>query len=59
MMPRKTSMRLNRRGDKSRKVEALQRIIREFDQMAADLELQIKIEDAAIQAMLSRFPLVK
>ena len=45
MMPRKTSMRLNRRGNKSRKVEALQRIIREFDQMAADLELQIKIEE--------------
>jgi flagellar FliJ protein len=30
---------------KSRQAEELRRIIREFDQMAADLELQIKIEE--------------
>ena len=44
---RETSTRLNCREveENSRKVEELQRIIREFDQMAADLELQIKIEE--------------
>jgi hypothetical protein len=31
--------------EQSRKVEELQRIIREFDQMAAHLELQIKSEE--------------
>jgi hypothetical protein len=31
--------------EKSRKVEDLQRIIREFDQMASDLERQIQIEE--------------
>ena len=40
MKSRDTSIRVNR-GE----VEELQRIIREFDQMAADLELQIKIEE--------------
>ena len=40
-------MRLKRREveEKSRKVEDLQRIIREFDQMAADLEREIQIEE--------------
>jgi flagellar protein FliJ len=41
MKSRDTSIRVNRS-----EVEELQRIIREFDQMAADLELQIKIEEA-------------
>jgi len=47
MDSRETAMRLMRREfeEKSRKVEDLQRIIREFDQMAADLELQIQIEE--------------
>ena len=40
MKSRDTSIRVNRS-----EVEELQRIIREFDQMAADLELQIKIEE--------------
>jgi hypothetical protein len=31
--------------EKSRKVEDLERIIREFDQMAADLERQIQLEE--------------
>lgn len=40
-------MRLKRREveEQSRKVEDLERIIREFDQMAADLERQIQIEE--------------
>ena len=40
-------MRLKRREEeeKSRKVKNLQRIIREFDQAAADLERQIQIEE--------------
>lgn len=40
-------MRLKRREveEKSRKVEDLERIIREFDQMAADLERQIQLEE--------------
>ena len=40
-------MRLKRREveEKSRKVEDLQRIIREFDQTAADLEREIQIEE--------------
>ena len=40
-------MRLKRRevDEKSRKVEDLERIIREFDQMAADLERQIQLEE--------------
>jgi flagellar protein FliJ len=44
---RETSKLLNCREveENSRKVEELQRIICEFDQMAADLELQIKIEE--------------
>jgi flagellar protein FliJ len=41
MKSRDTSIRVNRS-----EVEELQRIIREFDQMAADLELQIKIEES-------------
>lgn len=47
MKSRETNMRLKRREveEKSRKVEDLQRIIREFDQMAADLERQIQIEE--------------
>lgn len=40
MKSRDTSIRVN-----CSEVEELQRIIREFDQMAADLELQIKIEE--------------
>ena len=40
MKSRHTSIQVNRS-----EVEELQRIIREFDQMAADLELQIKIEE--------------
>jgi hypothetical protein len=40
MKSRDMSIRVNRS-----EVEELQRIIREFDQMAADLELQIKIEE--------------
>ena len=40
-------MRLKRRevDEKSRKIEDLERIIREFDQMAADLERQIQLEE--------------
>lgn len=40
-------MRLKRREveEKTRRVEDLERIIREFDQMAADLERQIQIEE--------------
>lgn len=40
-------MRLKRREveEQSRKVEDLERIIREFDQMAGDLERQIQIEE--------------
>jgi flagellar FliJ protein len=47
MDSRETAMRLMRREfeEKSRKVEDLKRIIREFDQMAADLERQIQIEE--------------
>ena len=40
MKSRDMSIRVN-----CSEVEELQRIIREFDQMAADLELQIKIEE--------------
>lgn len=35
--------------EKSRQVEELNRIIREFDRMAADLELQVKIEEDRTQ----------
>jgi flagellar protein FliJ len=47
MKSRDTALRLKRREveEKSRKVDDLQRIIREFDQMAADLERQIQIEE--------------
>ena len=47
MKARETTMRLKRReaDEKSRKVEDLERIIREFDQMAADLERQIQLEE--------------
>lgn len=47
MKSREAAIRLKRHEveEKSRKVEDLQRIIREFDQMAADLERQIKIEE--------------
>jgi flagellar protein FliJ len=47
MKSRETAKRLKRREveEKSRKVEDLQRIIREFDQMAADLEREIQIEE--------------
>jgi hypothetical protein len=47
MKSRETAVLLKRHEveEKSRKVEDLQRIIREFDQMAADLERQIQIEE--------------
>ena len=47
MKSRETAVRLKRHEveEKSRKVEDLQRIIREFDQMASDLERQIQIEE--------------
>lgn len=40
-------MRLKRRDvdEKARKVQDLERIIREFDQMAADLDRQIQLEE--------------
>ena len=47
MKARDTAMRLKRRevDEKSRKVEDLERIIREFDIMASDLERQIQLEE--------------
>lgn len=47
MKARETAMRVKRRevDEKSRKVEDLERIIREFDQMALDLERQIQLEE--------------
>jgi hypothetical protein len=47
MKSRETTMRLKRHEveEKSRKVEDLERIIREFDQMASDLERQIQLEE--------------
>jgi len=47
MKARDTAMRLKRREveEQSRKVEDLERIIREFDQMATDLERQIQLEE--------------
>lgn len=47
MRARETAMRVKRReaDEKSRKVEDLERIIREFDQMALDLERQIQLEE--------------
>ena len=47
MKSRETAMLLKRREveEKSRKVEDLERIIREFDQMASDLERQIQLEE--------------
>ena len=47
MKARETAMRLKRHDvdEKNRKVEDLERIIREFDQMAADLERQIQLEE--------------
>ncbi len=47
MKARETVMRLKRRDveEKSRKVDDLERIIREFDTMAADLERQIQLEE--------------
>lgn len=47
MKPRDLAVRLKRHEveEKSRKVDDLERIIREFDQMAADLERQIQLEE--------------
>lgn len=47
MKARESAMRLKRRevDEKMRKVEDLERIIREFDQMATDLERQIQLEE--------------
>lgn len=47
MKARENTMRLRRRDvdDKVRKVEDLERIIREFEQMAVDLDRQIQIEE--------------
>jgi flagellar protein FliJ len=47
MKARETAMRLKHREmeDKTRKVEDLERIIREFDVMGADLERQIQLEE--------------
>lgn len=47
MKARETAMRVKRRevDEKARKVEDLERIIREFDQMALDLERQIQLEE--------------
>lgn len=47
MKPRETAMRSQRHtvDAKSRNVESLERIIREFDQMAADLDRQIQLEE--------------
>jgi hypothetical protein len=47
MKSREMAMRVKRHEveEKSRKVEDLERIIREFDQMAADLERQIQLEE--------------
>jgi len=47
MKSRELVMSLKRREaeEKSRKVADLERIIREFDQMAADLERQIQLEE--------------
>jgi flagellar FliJ protein len=47
MKAREQVMRTKRRevDEKIRKVEDLERIIREFDQMAADLERQIQLEE--------------
>ena len=47
MKARETAMRLKRRevDDKTRKVDDLERIIREFDVMALDLERQIQLEE--------------
>jgi hypothetical protein len=47
MKSREAAIRVKRREveEKTRKVEDLERIIREFDQMAADLERQIQIEE--------------
>ena len=47
MKSRDMAVRLKRREveEKTRKVDDLERIIREFDQMAADLERQIQLEE--------------
>jgi flagellar protein FliJ len=47
MKARETAMRLKRREVdlKSRQVDDLERIIREFDQMALDLDRQIQLEE--------------
>lgn len=47
MKARENALRLKRRNveDRSRKVEDLERIIREFDLMAADLDRQIQAEE--------------
>jgi flagellar FliJ protein len=47
MKSREMAMSLKRREveEKARKVDDLERIIREFDQMAADLERQIQLEE--------------
>ncbi|MBA2127012.1 flagellar export protein FliJ [Hyphomicrobium methylovorum] len=47
MKSRDTAIRVKQHAvdEKSRKVEDLERIIREFDQMASDLERQIQLEE--------------
>ena len=47
MKARETTIRLKRREmeEQTRKVADLERIIREFDQMATDLERQIQLEE--------------
>jgi flagellar protein FliJ len=47
MKARESTMRIKRRevDEKTRKVEDLERIIREFDIMASDLERQIQLEE--------------
>ncbi len=47
MKARETVMRLKRRDvdEKNRKVDDLERIIREFDTMAGDLDRQIQLEE--------------
>lgn len=47
MKPRESALKALRRDveEQARKVEDLERIIREFDTMAADLERQIRLEE--------------
>jgi len=48
MMSRDDAVRLNRfeADEKTRQVSELEYMIREFDQLASDLELQVQIEEA-------------